>query len=160
MLHLFNYKKKFRKEKATSTPVTTIILVVIGISLALTLALIASNIFTTNSQIEKVQVTNLGCYENQKNLTIKFEISNKGSAAATITSILVNGKPAENFFDYFNKTTQKKFKKIHLNPGETKKYTLIDSFLNSTERKIKRGVTYQIIFQTAKGNNYIKQVTT
>jgi flagellin-like protein len=93
------YTKLLKDKKGISPVITTVILVAVGIALAVAIGLWMSGLVATFTRFEKLEVTNAFAVANGTNTekpgwTVKVTVKNTGSADATITTVMINGIPA------------------------------------------------------------------
>jgi len=140
-------KRSLRRDKrGISTIIATIIIVAIAIVMAISVAYWALGIGGSFTRFEKLQYTSAYALDSK---TIKFNIKNTGTAAATISQVLINGIPMNVPSAPINGTItwDPTLNPVTLQPGDNVNGTL-------TLDKAHPGATIEVKMMTAAGNQY------
>jgi len=169
--------KLFGDKKAISPVIATVILVAVTIVVAVAVAYWMGSIAGLYTRFEKVEITNAyATYSDQVfdgGWTVTVNLRNTGTADATITGLLINGKP---YGDY-NPTADANVKITEGLSGTTKVITSSSDFntkglpiVSGQDGKLvfeikkgvgpfNAGVSIEIKLHTAGGNDYPKMIT-
>ena len=153
------YTKLLKDKKGISPVITTVILVAVGIALAVAIGLWMSGLVATFTRFEKLEVTNAFAVANytsdsQSGWTVKVTVKNTGSADATITTVMINGIPANS--TVLNKPTLP----APITVGSQREFTIYllkQKTIGST--LLTPGITLNIVLHSAAGKDYPASVT-
>jgi len=90
-------KNLHRNKKALSPVIATVILVSVTIVVAVAVSYWMGGIAGLYTRFEKVEITSCYAVKGALNYTVTIELKNSGSADATITYVLINGKPVSEY---------------------------------------------------------------
>jgi FlaG/FlaF family flagellin (archaellin) len=142
-------KRYFRRNKrGISTVIATIIIVAISITMAIAVAYWALGIGGSFTRFEKLQFNSAYAVDDSQ---VDISLKNTGTAAATIESVMINGRPLDGTFVNATITADNLLGGL-LQPGDAVNATL--SFTN----EMQSGMSVEIAIQTAAGNSYPKTV--
>jgi len=151
------YTKLLKDKKGISPVITTVILVAVGIALAVAIGLWMSGLVATFTRFEKLEVTSAYAISNNDGTwTVKITVKNTGSADATITSVMINGVPSDNW-DSGNTVTANV---TSIPVGKAALYTItLKSGTSIGNSKLTSGITLNIVLHSAAGKDYPASVT-
>jgi len=153
------YTKLLKDKRGISPVITTVILVAVGIALAVAIGLWMSGLVATFTRFEKLEVTDAFAVANYTSAgkpgwTVKITAKNTGSADATITTVMINGIPANN--TVLNKPTLP----VSITVGGKSEFTIYlvqQTTIGST--LLTPGITVNIVLHSAAGKDYPASVT-
>jgi hypothetical protein len=140
--------------------ITTVILVAVGIALAVAIGLWMSGLVATFTRFEKLEVTDAFAVANYTSAagkpgwTVKITAKNTGSADATITTVMINGIPAN------NTVLSKPTLPASITVGGASEFTIYlvkQTTIGST--LLTPGITVNIVLHSAAGKDYPASVT-
>ena len=155
--------------------ITTVKLVAVGIALAVAIGLWMSGLVATFTRFEKLEVTAAYAISTTNGWTVKIVAKNTGSADATVSTVMINGIPADSsgawtsnskISNVYNNSTSTDLTSslssggVPIPVGSTVTFTITlksgDKIGSST---LTSGITLNIVLHSAAGKDYPASVT-
>ncbi len=137
-------KMKLNK-KGISPVIATVIIVAVAIAVAIAVAYWVTGIIPAFTRYEELKISSTYIYTNTTDEYCDLVVRNTGSAAATISDVLVNGRLK-------NGTNGFLPQEVALEPGDEQKLTIISD--DYPVVNFESGVVYDFTVHTAGGGSY------
>jgi flagellin-like protein len=161
-----------RKDRAVSPVIATIILVAVAIVMAIAVAYWALGLGGTFTRYEKIEIMSMYATKKVSDSstywTVNATLKNSGSATATISMILIAGRPipddkVQNYVQYYEEGGNwTNGLPPSLSPGKSYKIgILLDDNLKEDlggDIVFSSGMSIEVTFHTAAGSDYPKVV--